>query len=79
MVYIIFCIMYLLYFIYSLIFHSIVPKHLGTFFERGWGNSSLKRKYVEGEEEGVYTYKMNRDEQGGAADQKLQVWSKHTF
>ena len=47
MVYIIYCIMYLLYFIYSLIFHSKIHKDPGTFFEKGWGNSSLKRTFVE--------------------------------
>ena len=73
MVYIIYCIMHLLYFIYSLIFHSKIYKDPGTFFERGWGNSSLKRSYVEGGEgEGVYTYKMNRDEQGGGSRSKIR-------
>ena len=31
---------------YSPIFHSKIHKHLGTFFERDWGNS-LKGTYIE--------------------------------
>ena len=40
----------------------------------GWDNSSLKRTHVEaeGQWEAVYTYKMNRDEQGGRKGSKIR-------
>ena len=37
----------ILFFFHSLIFHSKIHKDPGTFFEMGWGNSSLKRTHVE--------------------------------
>ena len=58
---------------HSLIFHSKIYKHPWTFFERGWGNSSLKPTYVEGEGgEEVHTYKMNRDRQGWGSRSKIR-------
>ena len=63
----------ILFSFHSLIFYLEIHKHPGASNEREWGNSSLKRTYVEGGGEGVYIYKMNRDEQGGGADQKLEV------
>ena len=56
---------------HSPIFHSKTYKHLGTFFEREWGNS-LKRTYVEGE--GLHIKWTERNKEGGAG-QKLEVSS----
>lgn len=48
----------ILFYLQSLIFHSKILKHCGTFFERG--RNSLKRTNIE---RGIS--KSNRNEQGG--------------
>ena len=61
------------------IFYSEIHKHLGTFFERGMGNSlGTSSEYMLRGEEG--TYKVNRDEQEGRrVGQKYEVSRERTF
>ena len=70
----------ILFSFHSLIFHSKIHKRLGAFFERGWGNSSLKQNYVEGVRGRRYIrIKWTGMNKVGGVDQKLKVSSKHTF
>ena len=70
----------ILFSFHSLIFHSKIHKRLGAFFERGWGNSSLKQNYVEGVRgRGYIRIKWTGMNKVGGVDQKLKVSSKHTF
>ena len=46
----------ILFSFHSLIFYLEIHKHPGTSNEREWGNSSLKRTYVEGGRERGYIY-----------------------
>ena len=65
---------------HSLIFHSKIHKHPGTFIEKRWGNSSLKRTYVERVRVRGYIHiKWAGMNKMGEANQKLEVSGEHAF
>ena len=61
---------------HSVIFHSKIHNHPGTFFWEGLGQ--LKEN-IWGEGEGVYTYKMIRDEEGGGNGSKIRSFEWKYF